>query len=134
VTSSPAGIDCGDACAHAFDQGSSVTLTASPAKGSSFGGWAGACTGKGDCQVTMATVRTVEASFVKDCVVPKLKGKTLKAARRTLKAHDCAAGKIKHAFSNTVKKGRVVSQTPKARKRLKHRAKVNLTVSKGRKH
>jgi beta-lactam-binding protein with PASTA domain len=74
------------------------------------------------------------ASFVKDCVVPNVKGKTLKAARRALRAHDCAAGTIKRAFSKRVKKGRVISQKPKPRKRLRHGAKVKLTISKGKRH
>jgi len=132
VTSSPAGINCGTGCRHAYDYGSSVTLSPRAAKGSSFGGWAGACTGKASCVLTMTAARSVKASFVKDCVVPKLKGKSLKAAKRALKAHDCSAGKIKRAFSKTVKKGRVISQKPKPRKRLKHGAKVKLTVSKGK--
>jgi beta-lactam-binding protein with PASTA domain len=66
--------------------------------------------------------------------VPKLKGKTVKAARRSLKAHACSAGKVKHAFSSKVKKGRVISQKPKAGRHFKHGAEVNVTVSKGKKH
>jgi PASTA domain len=33
-----------------------------------------------------------------------------------------------------VKKGKVISQKPKAGKHLKHNAKVSVTVSKGKKH
>ena len=66
--------------------------------------------------------------------MPKLKGKTLKTARRSLKSHHCSTGKIKHAHSRTVKKGHVISQKPKAGKRLKHGAKVNLVVSTGKRH
>jgi hypothetical protein len=69
---------------------------------------------------------------VKQCVVPKLKGKTLKAAKHSLKSHLCRAGKTKHAKSRTVKKGRVISQKPKPGKRLKQGAKVNLVVSTGK--
>jgi hypothetical protein len=133
VTSTPAGIDCGAGCSHAYDYGSSVTLTASAAAGSSFAGWAGACTGMASCVIAMTAARSVAASFVKDCVVPKLKRKGLKAAKRALRAHDCRVGKIKHAFSNTVKKGHVISQRPKPHKLLAHGAKVRLTVSKGKK-
>src|SRR5439155_9622629 len=39
VTSSPAGIDCGSTCAHSFTYGTTVTLTATAAAGSSFAGW-----------------------------------------------------------------------------------------------
>jgi hypothetical protein len=134
VTSSPPGIDCGAGCSHAYDYGTSVALSPHAARGSSFDGWAGACTGKRSCVVAMTDAAHLYASFVKDCVVPNVKGKTLKAARRALRAHDCAAGTIKRAFSKRVKKGRVISQKPKPRKRLRHGAKVKLTISKGKRH
>ncbi|MBZ0248778.1 MAG: hypothetical protein K8F93_03895 [Burkholderiales bacterium] len=63
VTSSPAGIDCGTTCSAQFAAGTSVTLTATPAAGSTFGGWSGACTGTGSCSVAMTSARSVTASF-----------------------------------------------------------------------
>jgi hypothetical protein len=63
VTSSPAGIDCGSTCSASFNSGTVVTLTASPTGGSSFGGWSGACTGTGSCQVTMNQAQSVTATF-----------------------------------------------------------------------
>jgi beta-lactam-binding protein with PASTA domain len=81
----------------------------------------------------MTAATSVEAFFLKDCAVPKLKGKGLRAAKRALKAHDCSVGKIGRAFSKHVKKGHVISQKPKPHKLLRHGAKVRLTVSKGRK-
>jgi hypothetical protein len=71
-------------------------------------------------------------SSVKPCVVPKLKGKTLPAARRSIKSHDCSVGKIQRARSRTVAKRHVISQRPRPGRRLNHGAKVNLEVSKGR--
>jgi PASTA domain/Divergent InlB B-repeat domain len=133
VTSSPSGIACGASCSHDYDYGSSVTLTATAAAGSSFAGWAGDCTGKASCVIAMTVGRSAEASFVKDCVVPRLKGKGLKAAKRTIKGHDCSVGRIKGVTSKTVKKGRVISQKPKPRKLLRHGARVDLVVSKGKK-
>jgi Divergent InlB B-repeat domain len=62
VTSSPAGIDCGVDCTEAYDEGTPVTLTASP--GAAFGGWSGACTGPGTCTVTMDASKSVTATFV----------------------------------------------------------------------
>jgi len=137
VTSSPAGIDCGATCSHQFAYGASVTLTATPGSGSTFTGWGGGCTGTGTCAVTTNSATSVTATFTlkprpKACVVPKVKGKRLSAAKRAIKAHNCSVGKIKHSFSSKVKKGRVISQKPKPGKRLKHGAKVNLVVSKGR--
>jgi hypothetical protein len=75
---------------------------------------------------------TVNALPVPHCVVPKLKGKTLKAAKRALRTHFCSLGKVKHAFSNRMRKGRVISQKPKPGRHLDHGAKVGLNMSKGR--
>ena len=47
VTSSPAGINCGSTCSATYNSGTSVTLTAAAASGSTFGGWSGACSGTG---------------------------------------------------------------------------------------
>jgi len=65
VSSSPAGIDkCGGQCSVSFTASSSVTLTATPATGSSFAGWGGACSGTGACVVTMNAEQLVTASFI----------------------------------------------------------------------
>jgi len=65
VASSPAGIACGATCSHAYDEGTQVTLTATPAADSTFTAWGGACGGAGACQVTMSQARSVTATFVK---------------------------------------------------------------------
>jgi len=70
VTSSPAGIDCGIDCSEAFASGTEVTLTATPATGSTFSGWSGACTGTGACKVTMSATRSVTATFAKEAIPP----------------------------------------------------------------
>jgi len=63
VTPSPAGNSCGTNCYSGFASGSTVTLTATPATGSTFAGWSGACTGTGSCVVTISTSQTVTATF-----------------------------------------------------------------------
>jgi alpha-tubulin suppressor-like RCC1 family protein len=63
VTSLPAGIDCGSACAASFDSTTQVELTAVPAAGSTFAGWTGDCGGMGTCQLAMSTARNVTATF-----------------------------------------------------------------------
>src|SRR6266850_2376361 len=64
VTSNPAGISCGASCSASFNSGTTVTLTAAPAAGSTFTGWSGSgCTGMGSCTVTMTASRAVTASF-----------------------------------------------------------------------
>lgn len=65
VTSSPAGISCPGDCAEAYIAGTSVVLTATPAPGSTFIGWSGACTGTGTCTLTMSQDRSVTATFTK---------------------------------------------------------------------
>jgi hypothetical protein len=131
ITSSPAGISCGSTCSHSYPYGSSVTLTAKSGKRSSFAGWSGACTGKASCTVSMTDARSVRASFLKDCVVPRVKGKSLKKARREIKAHSCRVGKIRHVFSFNVRRGHVISQNPKPKRVRKHGARVSLVVSRG---
>lgn len=66
VSSSPAGIVCGNACGWAYAPGTAVTLTASAANGSEFRGWTGACANAGTsatCQVTLAATASATARF-----------------------------------------------------------------------
>ena len=64
VTSSPAGINCGADCGEAYPPGTIVTLTATPATGSTFTGWSGAgCTGTGICTITLNASQMVTATF-----------------------------------------------------------------------
>jgi hypothetical protein len=63
VTSSPSGINCGNTCSRSFASGTSITLTATPASGSTFDGWSGSCSGTGTCNVSMAQARSVTARF-----------------------------------------------------------------------
>jgi hypothetical protein len=63
VTSAPSGINCGNDCSESFPTGNTVRLTANPAGDSTFAGWSGACSGIGDCVVTLNTDLTVSARF-----------------------------------------------------------------------
>jgi hypothetical protein len=60
-----------------------------------------------------------------DCVVPNLKGMTLKVAKKTLKANSCTLGKVTPKGQTT---GKVKSQDPAAGKTLKPGAKVNIRL------
>jgi PKD repeat protein len=63
VSSSPAGISCGDSCQASFTAGTAVTLTATPDASSIFTGWSGDCSGTDTCKVTMDQARSVTATF-----------------------------------------------------------------------
>jgi hypothetical protein len=63
VTSTPAGIDCGSDCSESFTYGTMVTLTATADTSNTFSGWSDACSGSGDCMVTMDTAKSVTATF-----------------------------------------------------------------------
>jgi hypothetical protein len=64
VTSNPEGINCGSTCSFDYVSETTVTLTATPAVGSSFTGWTGgSCSGMATCDVTMNAAKTVTAGF-----------------------------------------------------------------------
>lgn len=65
----------------------------------------------------------VSVRVSEDCVVPKLKGKTLRAARTALKHASCALGKVRPKGQT---KGRVKRQKPAAGKTLAPGAKVDV--------
>jgi hypothetical protein len=134
VKSNVGTINCGGVCSASFASGTAVTLVAVAASGSKFAGWSGGCTGSGQCTVTVTADTTAGARFnkVARCVVPNVKGKTLAAAKRKITAAHCRTGTVTRARSKTVRKGRVIRQSPKAGKKLPSGSKVKLTVSRGK--
>ena len=64
VTISPLGLVCTDpSCGVVLPPASSVTLKASPDVASFFAGWSGACSGGGDCPLTLSAPAAVTAAF-----------------------------------------------------------------------
>ncbi len=63
------GLDCGSDCTETVNDGTSLTLTATPSINFTFTGWtvsgspAATCPGTGTCRVTLDTNRTVTANF-----------------------------------------------------------------------
>jgi hypothetical protein len=66
VTSNVGGINCGSTCTATFTPpGSTITLTATAASGSTFAGWSGPCTGTSSCFFQAFSDTTVTATFKK---------------------------------------------------------------------
>jgi hypothetical protein len=99
-------------------------------------------TGAGSCELTAYqegnanydNALPVSRSFTiapAPCRVPKLVGKQLAAAKRSLAASHCRTGKIAYAHSQTRKHGVVISQSRRAGRVLPARTKIDLVVSRG---
>jgi len=65
------------------------------------------------------------------CVVPRVQGRPLAAARRAIRRAHCSVGRVRQVRSRRAR-GRVISQSPRPGLRRVAGTKVNLVVSKGR--
>ena len=107
VQSSPSGISCGASCSGPFDDGSTVTLTATPAAGSVFTGWSGGgCSGAGTCTLTMGSDQTVTATFTGAASAATASKPTISALRETNSTFAVAA-------SSTALTGTTASRHPR---------------------
>ena len=77
-----------------------------------------------------ALARYVAAVY---CVVPDLRGTTLRVARSKLSRAHCRLGATKRAYSAQVARGRVISQRPGPHAQRGELTKVQLIISRGRK-
>jgi PASTA domain-containing protein len=92
------------------------------------------CAAAGNCGAVGSDLRghgVLLDSSTKPCVVPRLKGKAVSAARHSIDSHGCAVGRIAHARSRTIETGHVISQKPQPGSRLAPWGKVRLTVGNG---
>lgn len=65
------------------------------------------------------------------CKVPKVRGKTLARAKSAITKANCRLGKVRRQASKKVKRGHVISQSPKAGTRRAYGSKVTVVVSRG---
>ncbi len=64
VTRTSGSLNCGSTCAETMTQGTTVSLSATAAAGSTFAGWSGGiCSGTGSCAFTVNANTTVNATF-----------------------------------------------------------------------
>jgi hypothetical protein len=63
------------------------------------------------------------------CLVPRLKGKSLRASRRLLRAAGCLVGHVHRVNGASIRIGRVVKQHPKPSRSLDLWTAVNLTLA-----
>jgi len=66
ITSNPTGINCGGTCSALYNDGTPVTLTATPTGSDSFQSWSANCAPLVDprqCQITLTSTQTVTATF-----------------------------------------------------------------------
>jgi PASTA domain len=67
------------------------------------------------------------------CIVPRVIGLTLTAARKAVVHAHCRVGSVSRIYSTRIPKGGVASVKPKQGAHLAHNAKVRIYVSRGRK-
>ena len=129
----------GAPCATAYPEGTVLTLTATPAQGSTFAGWSGGgCSGTGTCHLTLEADTAITATFnanprpaEEHCVVPDLAGRTLNQASSALSAAHCTRGKVtkpKHKKGKKLSPLVIRSSSPSAGTTLPTASKVNLTL------
>ena len=103
-----------------------VTITAS------YGGDSSHATSSATQQIEVTACFGCGLRF---CHVPRVIGKTLTHAKQALRHFQCRPGRVSHAFSKRITKGRVISQNPRPGRLLFAGSvlpKVHLVVSKGK--
>jgi hypothetical protein len=78
------------------------------------------------------TVSVLLASATTFCTAPNVVGKTLPDATQGIDDAHCHLGKVSRAYSDSVKKGRVISERPRPGTTLPEGGTIDLLVSKGR--
>lgn len=124
------GVTFGGTAATSFSVGSDTTITAAAPARSTAGAvpvvvttLAGAS--NGSTQYTYAA----PAPPAPTCTVPKLRGKTLKAAKKRIRGAECRVGKLTKRRGATARNGEVVQQVPKAGTVVPAETQVKVTLA-----
>jgi subtilisin family serine protease len=128
VKSRPRGIRCGPTCIASFATGASVAVTATPSPISMFSRWAGACSGKSPCHVSLVADAAVTAVFKRDRTRPKVTAVRIKVnhrrgtARARLRGTDPAHGSKGLRFRCKLDRAKRFTRcrSPKRYKHLRH--------------
>ncbi|MBN8870980.1 MAG: hypothetical protein J0H66_13960 [Solirubrobacterales bacterium] len=133
MSSSPAGIACGEDCAETYPSFTKVTLTASPSSGSAFTGWSGGgCSGTGSCEVTLIDPTQVTAEFKQT----KAKLGPLKITPKAKKVRAGKAQRVKVKVTNvgdgTARNVKVCVKAPKKLVKVKKKCVKLGSVAAGR--
>jgi thermitase len=91
------------------------------------GGRLNACKALGLANCDVGGRRTPPA-----CVVPRVLGRTLLRAKRSIAGSRCHMGRVRRVYSARIRKGRVIRQAPRAGTRLPNGGRVHVTLSRGR--
>jgi hypothetical protein len=68
------------------------------------------------------------------CVVLEFRGERLPTAKRYVHLGGCQLGRVRHRYSRSVRKNRVISPRPRIGSVLPSRSRVDIVVSRGRRH
>lgn len=122
VTSATGEIDCGAICGHSYLSYQSVTLKATPTKGSIFAGWTGACAdATASCTLAMSEARSVTATFSRPSNAFTAETPTFSTTNSTIMISTTLTvpgdGQLKQSVSGVARKKATLCSTTKVAKR-----------------